>query len=194
MAKIEFKVGELVLVSNGFLFEYANVKSLAVDGSPELQFKNNNIVGGGCQVEHVPVNGYTLTDVGENKLPNGLNWGCFSPSFFMFDANQVGSQWPLFRYEDCRLERDIDLFNSDNLQSRLAAFDDFKQFLIESRYNKENCKFYIAEHHIRNYEQAGVDTGLIEAKSFLEDLIRSGHHDVLKQKLAKVERYLIQKQ
>lgn len=31
MAKIEFKVGELVLVSNGFLFEYANVKSLAPD-------------------------------------------------------------------------------------------------------------------------------------------------------------------
>lgn len=91
------------------------------------------------------------------------------------------------------MERDIDLSNSDSLQSRIASFDDFKQFLTESRYNKDYFKFYIAEYHISNYEQTRIDTGLVEAKFVLEDLIRSGYHDVLKPKLDSVERYLKQK-
>lgn len=188
---IPYIPGELILISNGYLFEYANVDSVATDGSPVVRYKNNSTLGGHNKTEHLLVHPLVLQDVGMQQLPNGICWNSYSPSFFMYDANKVGTQWPRFRHEEVRLERDVDMFNGGNHQAKIAAYNDFRQFLSESIFHQDDCKYYIAEYLVEEYNATGSKVSLEEAKSLYEDLLRnnSDHTGYIK-RLAEVRKYL----
>ncbi|OYP40176.1 hypothetical protein CIK90_02135 [Prevotella sp. P5-126] len=169
---ISYVADELILISNGYLFEYANVESVAADGSPVVRYSDNSTLVGHNKTEHLLVHPIVLHDIGIQQLPNGIRWNSYSPSFFIYDANNVGTQWPRYRHEEVRFQRNVDMFIGGNHQARIAAYNDFRQFLGETIFHQDDCRFYIAEYLVEEYNFTGDKESLLEAKSLYEELLR----------------------
>ena len=71
MAMIFFP-GELVLVSDGYNFEYANVETVAGNIAASVLLRNNSQIQEKKDIIHVVVNSLTLDDIGYQYLPDAM--------------------------------------------------------------------------------------------------------------------------
>lgn len=67
-----FFPGELVLVSDGYNFEYANVDTVAGDNVTSVLLKNNTQIQSTKDIIHVGVHLFTLDDIGYQYLPDAM--------------------------------------------------------------------------------------------------------------------------